>query len=85
MIADKPCQINLGTHILVAGLSLQVASLFAFSCCSLEFLYRVHSQRILLNPKFADLYNGSRFKWFLICECPNLFYITLLTKQQHSA
>jgi RTA1 like protein len=60
----------LGTHILVAGLSLQVASLFAFSCCSLEFLYRVHSQKILLNPKFADLYNSKRFKWFLICRSP---------------
>lgn len=62
------CEIDMGTHILVAGLSLQVASLFAFSCCSLEFLYRVQSQKILLNSKFADLYNSSRFKIFLICK-----------------
>jgi hypothetical protein len=56
------CEIDMGTHNLVAGLSLQVASLFAFSCCSLEFLYRVHSQKILVSPRFAGLYNSSQFK-----------------------
>ena len=40
-------QINLGTHILVAGLSLQVASLFVFSVCCLEFLCRVNPIRLL--------------------------------------
>jgi hypothetical protein len=60
------CEIDMGTHNLVAGLSLQVASLFAFSCCSLEFLYRVRSQNVLVGPRFAGLYNSSRFKWFLI-------------------
>jgi hypothetical protein len=60
-------QIHLGTHILVAGLSFQVASLFAFSMCSLEFLWRVHRHHELRNPQFADLYNGKRFKWFLGC------------------
>jgi len=47
------CEIGMVTHNLVAGLSLRIASLFAFSCCSLEFLYRVHSQMILAIPRFA--------------------------------
>jgi hypothetical protein len=66
------CEIDMGTHNLVAALSLRVASLFPFSCCSLELLYRVHSQNILARPRFAGLYNNSRFKWFLIYKdaCP---------------
>ena len=59
-------QINLGTHILVAGLSLQVASLFVFSVCCLEFLYRVQYQKAPPNPKYVDLYSSPRFKLFLI-------------------
>ncbi|KAF8861352.1 RTA1-domain-containing protein [Acephala macrosclerotiorum] len=58
--------IDIGTHILVAGLSLQVASLFAFLVCSLEFLFRVRRHESERNPRHADLYNSSRFKWFLI-------------------
>jgi hypothetical protein len=58
-------QINLGTHILVAGLSLQVASLFVFSVC-LEFLYRVKSYKAPRNLKYVDLDSSPRFKCFLI-------------------
>ncbi|PVH76683.1 hypothetical protein DL98DRAFT_550980 [Cadophora sp. DSE1049] len=57
--------IDLGTHILVAGLSFQVASLFVFSVCSIEFLIRVKRNPDRLNPEHADLYNSRRFKIFL--------------------
>ncbi|KAH7369602.1 RTA1 like protein-domain-containing protein [Rhexocercosporidium sp. MPI-PUGE-AT-0058] len=57
--------IDLGTHILVAGLSFQVASLFAFLVCSIEFLIRVKRNPDKVNPEYADLYNSKRFKTFL--------------------
>ncbi|KAH9222318.1 RTA1 like protein-domain-containing protein [Leptodontidium sp. 2 PMI_412] len=57
--------IDLGTHILVAGLSFQVASLFAFSVCSIDFLIRVKRNPDKLNPDNADLYNSKKFKIFL--------------------
>ncbi|KAF2271318.1 RTA1 like protein [Westerdykella ornata] len=57
--------IDTGTHILVAGLSIQVASLFFFSACSLEFLWRAHKRPEQRNSEFADLVNSKRFKFFL--------------------
>ncbi|KAN0110756.1 RTA1 like domain containing protein [Hyaloscypha variabilis] len=64
-LTNKP-MINLGTHILVAGLSLQVASLFVFCVCCLEFLYRVQFQKAPPNPKYVNHYSSPRFKLFLI-------------------
>ncbi|KAH6654763.1 RTA1 like protein-domain-containing protein [Truncatella angustata] len=66
--------IDLGTHVLIAGLSFQVASLFAFTACSLEFLWRVKKYPGLRNPEFADLVNSKRFKLFLC----SLFIATTL-------
>ncbi|KAK1967911.1 RTA1 like protein [Colletotrichum sublineola] len=63
---DNPDMIDVGTNILVAGLSIQVASLFAFSACSLEFLWRVRKNPEMRNPEFIDLVNSKRFKMFLI-------------------
>ncbi|KAK1979950.1 RTA1 like protein [Colletotrichum cereale] len=63
---DNPDMIDVGTNILVAGLSIQVACLFAFSACSLEFLWRVRKNPEMRNPEFTDLVNSKRFKMFLI-------------------
>ncbi|EFQ30569.1 RTA1 like protein [Colletotrichum graminicola] len=63
---DNPHMIDVGTNILVAGLSIQVASLFAFSACSLEFLWRVRKNPEMRNPEFADLVSSKRFNMFLI-------------------
>ncbi|KAM5354557.1 hypothetical protein ACJ41O_001204 [Fusarium nematophilum] len=57
--------IDVGTNILVAGLSTQVACLFAFSACSLEFFWRVRKNPTLFNPEFTDLVGSKRFKLFL--------------------
>ncbi|RSL51444.1 hypothetical protein CEP54_011403 [Fusarium duplospermum] len=57
--------IDVGTNILVAGLSIQVACLFAFSACSLEFFWRVRRNTELRNPEFADLVQSKKFKMFL--------------------
>ncbi|OHE92726.1 RTA1 like protein [Colletotrichum orchidophilum] len=62
---DNPHMIKVGTNILVAGLSIQVACLFAFSACSLEFLWRVRKNPDLRNPEFTDLVSSKRFKMFL--------------------
>lgn len=58
-------QIDVGTNVLVAGLSIQVACLFAFSACSLEFLWRVKKHPEWRNPEFADLVTSRKFKLFL--------------------
>ncbi|KAK7424071.1 phospholipid-translocating ATPase rsb1 [Neonectria punicea] len=60
-----PYMIDVGTNILVAGLSIQVACLFAFSACSLEFLWRVRKNPDMCNPEFTDLVNSKRFDMFL--------------------
>ncbi|KAI6780466.1 uncharacterized protein J7T54_002864 [Emericellopsis cladophorae] len=62
----NPYMIDVGTNILVAGLSIQVACLFAFSACSLEFFWRVRKNPSMANPEFTDLVNSKRFKFFLI-------------------
>ncbi|KAL2065203.1 hypothetical protein VTL71DRAFT_2872 [Oculimacula yallundae] len=62
---DNQKMIDLGTHILVAGLAFQVASLFAFLVCAGEFLWRVKKYSHLRNPEFADLVNTRRFKLFI--------------------
>lgn len=61
----NPGLIDTGTNILVAGLSIQVACLFAFLACSLEFFWRVRKNPELRNPQFADLVHSKRFKMFL--------------------
>ncbi|KAF2743857.1 hypothetical protein M011DRAFT_496645 [Sporormia fimetaria CBS 119925] len=58
-------RIDLETNILIAGLSFQVASLFAFTACSFEFLWRVRKQPDMRNPNFSELVASKRFKWFL--------------------
>jgi hypothetical protein len=58
-------QINLGTHILVAGLSIQVASLFVFTVCAVEFMFRVGRLHSLRNTEHEDVYTSRRFKIFL--------------------
>ncbi|MCJ1309678.1 hypothetical protein MMC25_003338 [Agyrium rufum] len=63
-VTNQPL-IDTGTHVLVAGLSFQVASLAAFSLCSLEFLLRVKKHPNLRNPEFTDVVKSTKFKMFL--------------------
>ena len=55
----------MGTHILVAGLAFQVASLAAFLVLCGLFLHKAWKNKNELNPEFAELYNSARFKRFL--------------------
>ncbi|KFX95818.1 hypothetical protein O988_05614 [Pseudogymnoascus sp. VKM F-3808] len=57
--------IDLGTHIMVAGLAIQVASLTAFTIIGAEFALRVYKNRNHLNPAHADIYTSQKFKLFL--------------------
>lgn len=61
----------MGTNVLVAGLSIQVACLFTFSACGLEFLWRARKHPDWRNPEFTDLVNSQKFKLFL---CGMLFF-----------
>jgi hypothetical protein len=58
-------QIDLGTHILVAGLGFQVLSLTCFTIMAAEFGLRVWRNRRCLNPSYGDVYRSRRFKLFL--------------------
>ncbi|KFY94515.1 hypothetical protein V500_03197 [Pseudogymnoascus sp. VKM F-4518 (FW-2643)] len=57
--------IDLGTHIMVAGLAIQVASLTAFTVIGAEFALRVYKSRNHLNTAHANVYTSQRFKLFL--------------------
>lgn len=43
--------------------------MFAFTACSLEFLWRVRKYPESRNPEFVDLVNSKRFKMFLCGKC----------------
>jgi len=47
---------------MVAGLSVQVASLLLFMTLCFEFGWRAHKHHDQLNPKHASLYNSSQLK-----------------------
>jgi len=55
---------------MVAGLSVQVASLLLFMVISLEFGWRAWKHKDQLNQKHATLYHSLRFKLFLCCKLP---------------
>lgn len=53
---------------MVAGMSVQVASLLLFMFMCVEFGWRAHKHSEQLNPKHAALYTSPRFKLFLCCK-----------------
>ncbi|PSR79367.1 RTA1 like protein-domain-containing protein [Coniella lustricola] len=67
-------QVDNGTHILVAGLSIQVASGLAFVVMSADYAWRVHRKKDQRNVRFEKLYRSGHFKLFLY----SLALITLL-------
>lgn len=54
-----------GIHIMVAGLSTQVASLALFMALCAEFAYRVYSHVGELDPRYDGLRQSRRFRGFL--------------------
>lgn len=58
-------QETLGVNIMVAGLAVQVASLFIFMVLCADLARNVHQYKEKLNPKHAELYNSRLFKTFL--------------------
>ncbi|CEJ60772.1 hypothetical protein PMG11_09334 [Penicillium brasilianum] len=58
-------KIDRGTHIMVAGLAVQVVSLVIFLALCFEYSLRVRKYRGDLNPKYAVLRQSPRFKRFL--------------------
>ncbi|KAF3768087.1 RTA1-domain-containing protein [Cryphonectria parasitica EP155] len=72
--SDVSSRIWYGTHILVAGLSIQVASGLAFVAFSADFAWRVKKRKDQRNTKHEKLYRSTRFKVFLC----SLALVTLL-------
>ncbi|KAF7713847.1 Uncharacterized protein PECH_000840 [Penicillium ucsense] len=64
-IAVKQWKIDQGTHIMVAGLVVQVISLVVFISLCFEYFLRVRKNQNRLNPNYATLRHSSRFKLFL--------------------
>jgi len=58
--------VQLGTHIMVAGLAFQVFSLLVFTAMCLDFALRVRRSSFDANPAFADLRSRRMFKGFLL-------------------
>ena len=67
---------------MVAGLSVQVASLLLFGFMCLEFAWRVHKHHFQLNQKHAELYNSRRFKIFLCCRLLFPFFLVLAKERK---
>jgi hypothetical protein len=57
---------QLGVNIMLAGLSVQVASLFLFACLCGEFALRLFQNPMSWNRKHESIYNSKLFKAFLI-------------------
>ena len=68
---------TMGTHIMVAGLSFQVASLLLFIALSLEFAWRVWSHINNRSLNHAEIRQTKIFKYFLVGKPPFLHHINL--------
>ncbi|KAF8860528.1 putative RTA1 domain protein [Acephala macrosclerotiorum] len=67
--AMTPSQDQLGINVMLAGLSVQVASLFLFACMCAEFANHLRRNPNSWNTQHTQLYNGKVFKSFLIGLC----------------
>lgn len=58
--------VNIGTDIMIAGLSTQVATMFAFGVLAADYGLAVYRNRHNLNPATASLRNTTRFRLFIV-------------------
>lgn len=56
---------QMGINIMLAGLSVQVASLFLFAVLCGEFAYRLYHNPMAWSTSHTSLYNSTPFKLFL--------------------
>ncbi|KUJ14558.1 RTA1 like protein [Mollisia scopiformis] len=67
--AKTQSKLQLGINVMLAGLSVQVASLTLFALMCAEFAWRLHSHRNAWRTDHAAIYNSRLFKSFLIGLC----------------
>ncbi|KAE8445435.1 hypothetical protein EG329_013448 [Mollisiaceae sp. DMI_Dod_QoI] len=67
--ANTASQDQLGINVMLAGLSVQVASLALFASMCAEFAYRLYRNPNAWNMNHAQLYDSKLFKSFLIGLC----------------
>jgi hypothetical protein len=67
--ANTNSQTQTGINVMLAGLSVQVASLALFAAFCAEFAYRLYKNPSAWSKKHAVLYEGTLFKVFLSGLC----------------
>ena len=67
-LANTPSQGQTGVNIMIAGLSTQVASTFAFICICCQLAWSVKRNAFKLNPNSLSLRQSARFHFFLVGE-----------------
>ncbi|KAK6089029.1 RTA1 like protein [Seiridium cupressi] len=64
-VPDDSTLDDIGTRLLVAGLAIQVSSLFIFTLLGVRFVLAVRQRKGALDPSGLMVYNTLRFKSFL--------------------
>jgi hypothetical protein len=67
-LANTPSQGQTGVNIMIAGLSTQVASTFAFACICCQLAWSVRQNAFKVNPNSLSLRQSARFRFFLYGE-----------------
>jgi hypothetical protein len=63
--ATKQTTMNLGNHLMLAGLIFQIVSLIFFALACLDFTFRVRRYQSWKNPSYKKLRSSGRFRGFL--------------------
>jgi hypothetical protein len=67
-LANTKSQEQTGVHIMIAGLSTQVASTFAFICICCQLAWSVRRNSFKVNPNSRSLRESPKFQFFLSGE-----------------
>jgi hypothetical protein len=67
-LANTHSQEQTGVHIMIAGLSTQVASTFAFVCICCQLAWSVRRNTSKVNPNSLSLRRSTKFRFFLAGE-----------------
>ena len=57
--------LNVGDHVMLAGLVFQVLTLVVFGACAADYSFAVYQHRTQLNPETLGLRQSRRFRLFV--------------------
>ncbi|KAI0108166.1 RTA1 like protein-domain-containing protein [Daldinia grandis] len=78
-IQDNLREVDIGSHVLVAGLVIQLITLVIFIGHAILFAIAVQTRHHMLDIKFAGIYNSSSFKAFLLASTFAILFLVLRT------